>query len=327
MDEQLRKAPCGFFVMDQYFHITDVNDMMASMLDMEVEALIGRHIHDLLTKPSKVYFQTYFTPILSLQEEVRELYTMFQTTKGSVPSLLNAAVRDGMIECAVIEMKVRNEYEEELVTSKKNAERILHDTDEAYMNLLGVMNEYKRKRKELTELNLKLSELSITDPLTHLKNRRFLEQRMSFLLHLAENEDVPFSVAMLDIDHFKKINDEFGHMTGDDILKEFSNVCTSETRQEDWVIRVGGEEFVIVMPSMTLKEASEAVECIREKVEERPWTHGEVTMSAGVAAYENGDTLENLLEKVDKALYHAKQDGRNRISIYTMEETKPYSRV
>ncbi|GEL07123.1 sensor domain-containing diguanylate cyclase [Salisediminibacterium halotolerans] len=325
MDEQLQRAPCAYFVMDKNYIIENFNDAFLKLLNVSAAEIKGKPLYSLLTKSAKVYFQTYFSPIFSMKEQIDEFYTTFETASGPVPAILNAAVHEEKIECAAMEMHVENQYEQEMIAEKKNAERILQNTDEAYTNLLEVMNEYKQKRKELTELNLKLSELSVTDPLTNLKNRRFMDQRMSFILDHAAKENVPFALAMLDIDQFKSINETHGHVIGDDILKQFSNICTSETRSEDLVIRVEGEEFIIVMPSMELEEAAAAVDCIRLKVEETPWNYGDITVSAGVTVYREGDTQESLIQRADKALNMSKDDGQNKVSLHDGETTVPFA--
>lgn len=162
-------------------------------------------------------------------------------------------------------------------------------------------------------------EMAITDPLTGLHNRRYIASRLNQAVETAANGDATVSVLIADLDHFKSINDTFGHEGGDAILKQFSDRLRGGLRALDLAARYGGEEFVIVMPETTLDEACAGAERLRAAVANNPFSlpRGEaakdVTVSIGVAQYASGDSSDTLLSKADKALYEAKAEGRNRI--------------
>jgi two-component system cell cycle response regulator len=122
---------------------------------------------------------------------------------------------------------------------------------------------------------------------------------------------------MLDADHFKIVNDTYGHPTGDDVLREISARCRKTLRANDILGRYGGEEFVIVFPETNVEEAGAVAERLRAAVAANPIQVGEhaldVTVSIGVAAYSPGHNVERMVERADAALYTAKQDGRNRV--------------
>ncbi len=185
-----------------------------------------------------------------------------------------------------------------------------------------VRTQIKRKRyTDLLRSNLDQSlEAAVTDQLTGLHNRRYMAGQLEALVARAVRDGEPVAALMLDIDHFKKINDSFGHDAGDEVLREFAVRLASNVRAIDLPCRHGGEEFVVVMPETSLADAERIAERIRLHVAGAPFriSHGRevltVTISIGVAAT-NGphDTPEALLKRADEALYEAKETGRNRV--------------
>jgi diguanylate cyclase (GGDEF)-like protein len=173
--------------------------------------------------------------------------------------------------------------------------------------------------------NLKLRETlrsqAIRDPLTGLFNRRYMEESLERELRRSQRKGVPLGIVMMDIDHFKRFNDNFGHAAGDYLLRELGVFLRTLVRGEDIASRYGGEEFIIVFPETSLEETVQRAEHIRQDVknlklgEEFPKTEG-VTLSLGVAVFpQHGSNYEQLLKSVDTALYQAKRDGRDRIAV------------
>jgi diguanylate cyclase (GGDEF)-like protein len=169
-------------------------------------------------------------------------------------------------------------------------------------------------QKALLASNKRLEELARTDGLTGLRNRRTFDQEFATRFAHASRYGRPLAVAMADIDHFKRINDEHGHQAGDDVLARVAAVMRRCTRQTDLVARYGGEEFVIVLPETQLLEALQVSEKIRSSVaaEQMPVR---ATVSIGVAARPHSMFAdpESLLRAADEALYRAKAAGRNRV--------------
>ena len=185
-----------------------------------------------------------------------------------------------------------------------------------------VRTQIKRKRyTDLLRNNLDQSlEAAVTDQLTGLHNRRYMGGQLEALVARAVRDGQPVAALLLDIDHFKKINDSFGHDAGDEVLREFAVRLASNVRAVDLPCRYGGEEFVIVMPETSLADAERIAERIRLHVSGSPFrvTRGRhtlsVTISIGVAAtLGQGDSPEALLKRADEALYEAKATGRNRV--------------
>jgi len=171
--------------------------------------------------------------------------------------------------------------------------------------------------------NLKLRETlktqALRDPLTGLFNRRYLEESLDRELSRAERKQSQLSVLMLDIDHFKHLNDTYGHQTGDDMLRQLGRVLTREIRAGDLACRYGGEEFTLILPDASAENALRRAEHIRQAVADLPMdperrTYGPMTVSLGVAGFpEHGTNAQELLAAADAALYRAKRGGRNRV--------------
>jgi len=173
----------------------------------------------------------------------------------------------------------------------------------------------------LANLNLRetLHEQSIRDPLTGLYNRRFLEDSLIRELARAKRKTQPLSIILLDIDHFKRINDTFGHGAGDIVLRRLGLLLQAFVRESDVACRVGGEEFSLLLPEGPLPIATQRAEDIRKAVAELALKHedqdlGAVTVSLGVATFpEHGTTAEAIIRAADQVLYAAKRKGRNRV--------------
>ena len=161
---------------------------------------------------------------------------------------------------------------------------------------------------------------NITDSLTGLFNRRYMEQRMKEEVTRAQRYDLPLSLLMLDIDHFKKINDTCGHQAGDKVLQNLGKIIINIVRESDIAVRYGGEEIIIITPHTKVAVASSLAERLRATIESADLLEaggnnspGSVTVSIGVAEL-GGDTIQGLIKKADQAMYRAKQEGRNRIA-------------
>jgi two-component system cell cycle response regulator len=164
-------------------------------------------------------------------------------------------------------------------------------------------------------------EMAVTDGLTGLHNRRYLERHLTTLVQQATARDKPLSVLVLDIDHFKAINDGYGHAVGDEVLREFSRRLRKTVRGIDLACRMGGEEFVIAMPETDAALAIVVAERLRHRIATERFSIPdtgesiEVTVSIGISSLHSTiDTPETLIKRADSAMYRAKKSGRNRIA-------------
>ena len=155
----------------------------------------------------------------------------------------------------------------------------------------------------------------ITDPLTKLYNRRYFNEKIEDLIRYYNKHKEPFSAIFIDIDHFKKINDIYGHQKGDEILKETANIIKKSIRKSDLAFRYGGEEIVVLLPKTNIKIAYGIAKRLKEKIKTIKLDNSKpLTASMGVGEYK-GEDLKEFIEKVDFALYKAKEEGRDKIII------------
>lgn len=191
-----------------------------------------------------------------------------------------------------------------------------------YPELLARIRAGKRivdLQKELLETNKRLELLSITDGLTKLHNHRFLQDELARAFEESQRYQRPLSLAMIDIDFFKKFNDTYGHAVGDDVLKCAARLYKASVRSTDLVARYGGEEFAVMMPETALEDGIAFAEKIRSMIETTPMETQagplNVTVSIGVASVPHTriHSAKELIIAADKALYRAKRNGRNQV--------------
>lgn len=194
----------------------------------------------------------------------------------------------------------------------------------------SMLKENQRLEKELAESSETMDELkreldlvrkeALTDSLTGVANRKSFDVNIKRLIEDTKRKDITFSMIMLDIDHFKEFNDNFGHQLGDQVLRLVARTLTDGVKGRDIVCRYGGEEFIILLPETNIMGAERVAGDLRRSVEERELVNkstgekiGYITISGGVAEYRPGENLDDIVERSDNALYMAKNNGRNQI--------------
>lgn len=211
-----------------------------------------------------------------------------------------------------------------LETNEDNA--LLHDENQKL--LITAFSELTALALANVRLRENLRHQSIRDALTGLYNRRYLEEFLYKHIEQAKRDKQEFAILMLDLDHFKKINDTYGHEAGDQVLKEVGEVFVNDIRTGDLACRFGGEEFLLFLHHINLENAEKTAENLRHKISHLNIRYGAeqigpITISIGVALYPiDGQTIDELVNAADKALYEAKNKGRNRIVMYTNHERK-----
>ncbi len=188
--------------------------------------------------------------------------------------------------------------------------------------LLARMKTQLRRKKYQDELRRQLDQsvnLSMKDSLTGAYNRRYFDAHVEQLISSTKNSSQKLSLLMIDIDHFKNVNDTYGHQAGDEVLKAITSTLMNNIREVDLFARYGGEEFCILYSGVTGEMAVELASRLKNQVEKLettlPESKGTIvkTISIGVAEHQEGETLQSLIERADKALYSAKSSGRNRV--------------
>lgn len=203
---------------------------------------------------------------------------------------------------------------------RRDAER-----EKAKRIIESAYSELDEKHRRLEVLSEELLHLSTVDELTGSYNRRFFFEVAAKMLSAVLRHNLALSVIVIDVDFFKRINDEYGHLAGDKVLKQISQICSADLREEDVFARLGGEEFIMALMPTQEKEAVEIAERLRLQVMEHRFMENgsaiKVTISCGVAQFRPTDlSIESTILRADKALYHAKKSGRNQVVLTDASE-------
>nr|CRH07325.1 Protein of unknown function. Probable diguanylate cyclase [Candidatus Magnetococcus massalia] len=258
--------------------------------------------------------------LLDLVAEMAQRIQIIRTQTSGATGRLDASM--GRIQAATD----LDELEAVRTVLINEAEALRKQTEELEETLQDQQEELERTKLQLHQAQQALDEAreeSLTDPLTHIANRRALFESLSKEFSRSRRYKEPLSLLILDLDHFKKINDNFGHPVGDKVLIQVASHVKELLRKADTVGRYGGEEFVVLLPETGLQQAEEKAEQIRHQINALKFKLRDetlqVTASIGVAQLDDGEAAdpneETLIKRADKALYTAKDSGRNRVEL------------
>lgn len=316
----LDTAPCGFLSTTDSGIILVANITLREMIGHEPTSLQGRHIEALLPMIGRLLYHTHLVPLLVMQGKVEEAVLSLQLQRGGTLPVLVNAVRHERREKIVhdwvfMPMHLRTQYEDQILRAKKAADEATRLQIQANAALVEARAALEIKQAELVEANARLEALATLDALTGLKNRRVFQEQLDFQIALAIRTASPLSVLILDVDHFKYINDTFGHPTGDRYLQMLARILQQNSRDVDIVARYGGEEFAIILLNTNQIDAINVAEKLRRAVEAESWPNTAITISIGVSTLSDDvhDQL-HLLSSADRALYLSKERGRNRVT-------------
>lgn len=326
--EQLQKAPADLVISDVEMPVMDgfetcrrikanpdwshIPVVLLTGLSNPENVVLG------LAAGSDYYLTKPFAPKFLLRR-IGEIFAH----KDAKPSPADDDVVEVVIQGRPVQLKPARRQMLNLLLStyecavEQNRELIRVQTD---LNELNQALREQKKQLELSEKNLRdanklLEELAKEDGLTGLRNHRAFKERLEEEVLRATRYQLPLSLILMDVDHFKHFNDNFGHPAGDDVLRAVSRILESQVRNTDLVARYGGEEFVVLLPNTTEVEAMIIAERIRKSVEKSPWSKRAITLSLGVSGLcstvANGHALVGL---ADQALYESKRAGRNRVT-------------
>ncbi len=291
----IEKMSDGVLMLDAKNRIVDFNPTMKVFLGNQPSSILGRHVSELLgnelegsdafsaSSESQTEMRIPNDPSRYLDLRVTPLFDAYRRLSGRL-----IVFRD--------------------ITERKDVEKKLRNAN-------------WRLQSQLIEIGIlqsQLREQAIRDPLTNLFNRRYLEETLDREVARAAREKYAISVVMVDIDHFKNVNDTYGHEAGDFMLKAIGEVLSGLSRRGDFACRFGGEEFVVVMPNIKVEVAYERAETLRNTLNTLRVPYGSDTLTAtfsmGIAYYPaNGKTPEALLRAADRAMYAVKESGRDHI--------------
>lgn len=202
-------------------------------------------------------------------------------------------------------------------------QRITISTGDEISLLASRINEMANK---ITVFQKNMEKIAVTDQLTGLMNRHALPEIFDRECNRAKRNGTGVAIILMDIDHFKAVNDTYGHPAGDNVLRHIAAVCTTVVREYDYVFRYGGEEYLLLLPVSSKNNVAGMAERIRDYISRTPWVHetGNISLTAsfGVAYFpEDGESPGDIIKKADDALYHAKKTGRNRVCVYPVSNS------
>lgn len=300
-DNVMESIPEMVFVLDEKERIIDANAMAQNWLGKPMHEIIGREPIEVFKDWPQLLQRFFF------MERTREEIEI----PGAPPRTLETIITPIYNRSNQLEGRVILAYD---ITDRKNLEKKLKTTNESLQAQL----------QENERLRLQLQEQAIRDPLTGVFNRRYFAEALDSETARAIREESPFSLIVLDVDFFKKVNDTYGHKCGDIVLQSLAKFLQENTRRSDIVCRFGGEEFVILMPDAEVSAAHERAELFREQFEalvtEYEGKQVKSTFSAGVASFPiHSRSSDALLNMADLALYQSKANGRNRVTVFSSE--------
>ncbi len=275
--------------VDPDLRYTYISPSIERLRGFRVEEMLGRHIQDGLTPETFAY-----------------AYRL-------ILAACDSAARGETVGTVALRLELEHVHKDGTVTQSEVCSTVLFDADGRFTGLQGVTRDITERKR----LEAELQRLAVMDGLTEVANRRNFLERLEAEAGRARRYGRPLSVAMIDLDHFKAINDAHGHAAGDEALRRFAAFCREALRASDVIGRLGGEEFGIVLPETGIDAALPVMERLREMVgaQRNHEAAGFIgfTISVGVAELRPEDEVSKLLSRADQALYAAKRQGRNRV--------------
>ena len=301
----INASPIWMAMLDRSGYYLLVNRPFEELIDRSASGIEGRHFTEVLPRPFTTRHSNFINrciegEIVEFEEDLENLTSLSGATNKTTRAhgkYSPVIAKDGTISGCVLAMID--------ITERHIAEEKL-----------------KAQLNEINRLHLLLKEQVVRDPLTGLFNRRYLDETLDRELARARREGYPVCVIMLDIDHFKRLNDTYGHQAGDQVLKTLAALLSDNMREGDMPCRYGGEEFTMALPNATAAIARERAEEWRKKFEALSTRFGHFelksTISLGIAAYpEHGKTRDELIQAADTALYVSKKTGRNTTRVHS----------
>jgi diguanylate cyclase (GGDEF)-like protein len=320
--KEIRKIEKIFDEMENYLalgYLKSESAVLKDKLEFLKEQIISKNIYPILANPLNTHID-YFKDLLDFIVEDRFFDEILHQ-----PCIFNVWLSE----------KGKEYIDEEFIFKDlRHLHQNFHDLLDAaenygrnrkfkklYFVVLNIQNTLIWMGNEFLHLNTKFIKLEMsTDPLTKALNRRAFEAIIQKLLEISKIANTPITLAVADLDHFKRINDTYGHLAGDEALKHFVGIIKRNLRRSDYVFRIGGEEFLILLPNTEIDDAMGIIERIRSDVEKTPLRYGDkeinLTASFGLAEVDKNDHINKTIKEADEKLYLAKKLGRNRVVAY-----------
>ena len=287
----------GHLIVNKDRKITFCNSYICYLTNQSEDELLNTSISEYITKASNIFIDSYVYPLLITELIVKEIQITWKTQQNEkVPVVVNIKLgKNGISYWSIYVCATRDKLQNELLLANDKLEK----------------------------QSLELFRLATTDSLTGLLNRRELQVQAQNVIYQATRNQSTFAILSLDIDFFKNVNDTHGHQVGDKVLVHLANLLTENRRANDIEARVGGEEFILILPDINEQNAYRLSESLRKRIESESINNIFITVSIGlVVTRKNADVnFDELLQLSDNALYDSKDNGRNMTSIAQLKQT------
>lgn len=325
MQQQVTISPYITYENKVMISIYDISELFEAKMVIKKEMEKVHKLNDKLEADREIIDKNIITMKTSANGIIKDVSTFFcdffEMTKkeilGKNVSMFKLADSPDVIYRGMLE-SIRNKksWSGELrFQTSKGYEKWFQTRVVPILNAHREIIEFSAVFHDITNEKL-LAELYITDPLTKLYNRAHFDESINFITKHQRKADVDFVLAIVDVDHFKSINDTYGHQVGDEVLIAVAKTIKNSLRENDLVARWGGEEFVIMLKNATLDEAQKIIEKVRTNIEKSAiYNDIKVTASFGLTKYQEGEETKETFKRVDDALYEAKRAGRNRVVV------------
>jgi sigma-B regulation protein RsbQ len=283
----------GHMVVNAQRKIIFCNTYINHLSDQPENILLNSPISSCFTKASNIFIDSYLYPLLLVEKVAQEMQLSWINKQQQViPVVVNIRLsEEGESFWSLYECTNRDKLHDELIKAKERLE----------------------------EQSKELFQLATTDPLTGLINRRALQNQANIIINQELRNQSTFALLSIDVDFFKQVNDNYGHLAGDNVLKHLAKVLSKGRRVNDVVARVGGEEFVLLLPDIDDVNAYTLAETIRKNIENEVIANINITVSIGLVVSHKNESVDfdTLFKLSDDALYHSKQTGRNKTTMAT----------
>ena len=311
-----------------YTYATGYNPSLNQMINETLERNGTLSVKDL-----EDIYNTYLSPV-RLGERIDRVGAKVVDEIEQVMSMIDAAVgRTSSYSESLADMSDKLGSASDREALRAIVEGLVRSTREMEQTNHSLEVRLKASKQEINQLQQNLETVrneSLTDPLTGLSNRKYFDEMLDRAVLESRQSGEPLSLLLTDIDHFKKFNDSYGHLTGDQVLRLVAQAVRQNVKGQDLAARYGGEEFAIILPSTPLRQALTVADHIRRGVVLKELIKrstgenlGRVTISVGVAMLHKGELAAGLIERADACLYAAKRTGRNRVVSETDPEVTP----
>ena len=301
-DKRRQCSIIALVTLDLSGNILAANQRFLELVGYSEKELYGNHIEKVMNNGSRFFFHSMIYPKIRMEHQVTEAYLLLQTKEKELLTVMfNAQLfeEEMIIDCFILQDKQRMEHLKEI--------RAINEALEVALKEKIMLHE------ELVHANQKMKRYAELDFLTGLYNRRMFIKKLKQMHQVFSEQDRVFSICIFDIDYFKKVNDQYGHLTGDAVLAGIAEEMRRFFDDSCILARFGGEEFILLLPDLDKNRSIAMIEEFRKHIKCQKWQGVSVSISFGLQTINYPSELDDIIIQADQALYAAKRLGRDQV--------------